>query len=633
MAKFLIEKLTVSGEGNEPSVIEFKEGLNLLVGDSNTGKTLVIECINYLLGFKEEKRKPPFRLNKDFGFDQFELVVRTANGVIVFKRKRDATKIFIDSTSTDPNFEVGAYSIDHTTAKNINAIWLRLMGIEKPHQILATQNGAKNALTVRAMLHMFLIEQDYSSRPTSVFLKPGNYLSDPPSKAIMLFLMTGQDADKEETQDDKRIRAAKRTAIVEYINDTLSRLYKREKDVLNQQGEGNIDFDEVISAVKNEITAVQVQITDAIAQSRQLMERIYEYNGRLSECETIAERFAILRGQYDSDIERLTLIFEGCSHSNDLPENKTCPFCDGEIEKQDEPLYLEAVRADLSHIRIHLTELEKAERDVESERVGITNGIRQLEAQKETVDALVSDDLTPRLTLLQTRLDDYRRAVELSRELKIIQDDERFFSGEIDRIEQAAKNPNVKYDVVQYFDDEQKIKFNERLKTILEACHYEGFASARLNWKESFDLEIGGKPKSMMAGGGYCGFLNAVVALAFLEYLENYGAYSPGFLIVDSPLSQLSESGLEELSKTKREGFFNYLLSGQNIGINEDSEDSPADESRQSSDPFRKQVIIAEHPDKVPSFVIDHPDANVIVFTKDKTKDSRYGFLDGVYNE
>ncbi len=40
MSKFHIERLIVTGNGKEPSILEFKEGLNIVCGPSDTGKVM-----------------------------------------------------------------------------------------------------------------------------------------------------------------------------------------------------------------------------------------------------------------------------------------------------------------------------------------------------------------------------------------------------------------------------------------------------------------------------------------------------------------------------------------------------------------------------------------------------------------
>ena len=58
MNRFYIKKLMVSGGGHHTSVIDFKPGLNFILGPSNTGKSLVMDCLDYMFGFTPKKNKP-----------------------------------------------------------------------------------------------------------------------------------------------------------------------------------------------------------------------------------------------------------------------------------------------------------------------------------------------------------------------------------------------------------------------------------------------------------------------------------------------------------------------------------------------------------------------------------------------
>lgn len=44
----MIERLRVSGAGKVDGVINFTDGLNIIQGRSNTGKTWILKCIYYL---------------------------------------------------------------------------------------------------------------------------------------------------------------------------------------------------------------------------------------------------------------------------------------------------------------------------------------------------------------------------------------------------------------------------------------------------------------------------------------------------------------------------------------------------------------------------------------------------------
>ena len=221
--------------------------------------------------------------------------------------------------------------------------------------------------------------------------------------------------------------------------------------------------------------------------------------------------------------------------------------------------------------------------------------------------------------MLKEKLRLFRYIIELNKELDVIQQEERGFSSELFEKETEEDPIEAKHDINQFFDHETVQAFQEKLIAILQACHYQGASSARLNM-ETFDLEVGGRSKSISNGGGYCGFLNTVVALAMIEFLEEQGAYSPGLLIVDSPMTQLSESEYKANQDTLISGLLDYLL-----GIYKDETNS----IRTSAE----QIIIIEHKDRMPSLVdtlADAPHVKIIEFTQDK-EHGRYGFLHGVY--
>ena len=58
MQTFMIKKLRVSGAGKIDGVVEFTDGLNFIQGRSNTGKTWILRCINYLFGADKRPYTP-----------------------------------------------------------------------------------------------------------------------------------------------------------------------------------------------------------------------------------------------------------------------------------------------------------------------------------------------------------------------------------------------------------------------------------------------------------------------------------------------------------------------------------------------------------------------------------------------
>lgn len=53
---FWIEKISASGDKKKPSTIYLKEGTNIICGPSNTGKTCIAKCIEYMFGETKKSR-------------------------------------------------------------------------------------------------------------------------------------------------------------------------------------------------------------------------------------------------------------------------------------------------------------------------------------------------------------------------------------------------------------------------------------------------------------------------------------------------------------------------------------------------------------------------------------------------
>ena len=58
MQSFRIKQLLVSGAGKIDGVIEFDDGLNIIQGRSNTGKTWILKCIYYLFSSDKNPFSP-----------------------------------------------------------------------------------------------------------------------------------------------------------------------------------------------------------------------------------------------------------------------------------------------------------------------------------------------------------------------------------------------------------------------------------------------------------------------------------------------------------------------------------------------------------------------------------------------
>lgn len=207
MNRFYIDKLIVSGGGHKTTVIDFKPGLNFILGPSNTGKSLIMDCLDYAFGFTPKKNRPSKIVDNNYGYERIALHLITSNGKVILERKIGDTKIAV--SGTDPTVDHGTYSVGHNAKKNINAVYLHLIGINEVHSVRSAEKGSKTQdLTWRSMLHLFFIRQADVARESSALLAPGS-VGHTASAAVLLYLLTGQDAKDLAADEDPKINEAK----------------------------------------------------------------------------------------------------------------------------------------------------------------------------------------------------------------------------------------------------------------------------------------------------------------------------------------------------------------------------------------------------------------------------------------
>lgn len=609
MNRFYIEKLIVSGGGHRASIIDFGPGLNFILGPSNTGKSLVMDCLDYMFGFSPKKNRPSKIVDNNYGYERISLHLATNKGTVVFERKIGDTKITV--SGTDPTVDYGSYSLGHTAKRNINAVYLHLLGIDEPHSVRSAEKGSKTQdLTWRSMLHLFFVKQGDVARESSALLAPGS-IGHTASAAVLLYLLTGQDANNLAADEDPKISEAKKKALIGYIQEKVEEFTTRREKLEKTLASANItDPRSSIEQARKEIADLQLQLDAATKESQQIMSQIYEWNGKLSESRTVGYNFSVLRQQYQSDIRRIGFIVDGAVSVLPVRKKVKCPICGEETERVQDHAFIDASAAELEKIKKHLSELSDAQRSVEHQQETIIAKIRTLEEKKDAIDILITQQLQPQLSSFEEKLEQQLKLIRLSSELEVVCQSENQYKSDLFSKE-IEETPEIsKHNIFEDYDYDIICGFEEKLKGILSASKIGGATTARLNM-ENFDIEIGGFKKSVSMGGGFCGILNTITTLAMSAYLIDLDRNAPGFYAVDSSLTQLSEAEYKEQSDTIKLNFIEYLIAHAH----------------------ERQVIIVEQTKRMP-FIPDEDEEkgiHVIRFTRDK-KNGRYGFLNEVHN-
>lgn len=310
MFNFYIKELSLSGDTIETSSLEFTSGLNIICGPSNTGKSYIAECLDFMFGCKAKD----FRIGKETGYNSVRMKIVTDNGDIYLERKFDENNIQVDSFN--PNIDSGRYS--RTKSKlYISNLWLKLMGIDNPPEIIKKETFERQALTLRSFLHTFFIEEDNAFQENSIMFQKSNFTSTA-ILSIILFLITGDSFKDANPQEEKKIKEARKNAVIKYINDNLNNLAVRKNELIKTETQSIETIQAKINSTLDEIAEAEGEISIAVTRSKFLSNEIYTLAEQLAECNMLHSRYKALRSQYMADIKRLTFIVEGELHKEEI---------------------------------------------------------------------------------------------------------------------------------------------------------------------------------------------------------------------------------------------------------------------------------------------------------------------------
>ena len=614
MSRFYILQIAVSGDSVKYSTVDFKDGVNLIVGPSNTGKSYIIACIDFMMAAKE----PPFSI-ANTGYSKVSMTMKSDDGY-TFTATRSIEQgesgdkgANIVNVDTDfPDIRSGEYKISD---KSYQDLFLKLMGIKEPVKIISTQAPKTENLSFRTIWHLFFLDEEH------IFYK-GTVLDNPKHSKItasltsLLYLANGDNLERfmpSVSPEELERRATQKVGVINYLNAKIDELTKKKEALEESLGaDTGIDIDHKIEEIVEEIEAIESEILSASEESKKLLEQIYTISAKMQEARYLQDRYKELRSQYMADVKRLQFIVEGRMNGADIKHKVNCPFCGHgmkpeEIDKTD---YVESASAELARIRLQLEDLDITEAETNTEIAALEKQLKVLNVQNNQITSILNYKLKPKAAELKATVAEYKRILQLRQQLQSI----AFMSTELGVDVFAKENEDdetaIAFDAKKQFDKDVWSGISSGFGEMVKACQYPGQPDSYIAINTA-DAVVGGKHKKNQ-GKGYRAFLNTIMLFNLMKYLENDGKYALHLLVLDSPILSLKEKKHEIAEKEKattgmKTALFKHMI--ENCGEN--------------------QIIIAEN--ELPADV-DYSAVNMLIFTQEDNAGERYGFLQSVRN-
>ena len=582
---FKIKRVEVIHNDNEVSSIDFDNGFNVIYGPSNTGKSVILDCVDFVFGSKKE-------LNAHFNAKEVKMRVECDQGYAILSRTLGKKTLVVEETNI-PDLECKEYKKRDDNGVSASDVLLRLLGLNERVQILKNSEWEKENLTFRTLSHTFLVKENDVSNESSI-LKPEQNTADTAFKSAVIYLLSRDNhIDPEGNPIEK---AARKRALEKYLKEQVEKLTAKFNSYEGFKiGEPEL-FEKEIQDLMIQMEEANQRLDDRVEASKKLLQKILSLNDRMAECRNFSEKYDTLLSQYESDLRRMQLIVDGKAHEGEIDAPVRCPFCDGELKKEERETCEEAAENELLKLVPQIRDLKEAKSNIDKQLQDLKDEKEKLLKEKKAVDDEINKELKPLIKELSEKIKKFQTAVVSEAEYNNARDNLNNAIDELKKVEKI-KVEITKFSPREYIDSLLVGSLVEKVKKALTECSYD-FDTLDFVYGD-FDIKVNGIEKKYQ-GEGYKGFFNTIVALAFQQVLIEKAFYKPGILIVDSPILSLREIQNQEIPDHLKKALFSYLK-----------------DSAQSM-----QIIVIEN--DIPQ--IDYRGVNVVEFTKDP-QNGRYGFI------
>jgi hypothetical protein len=536
-----LRHLMFTGPDIKPAGLDFVDGLNIVYGASNTGKSFAAEAVLFAIGAvttldetDEIRAYDAVWLGVTLGDEgEFTLYRPTSGGNL---------KIFpglVWSDATGRGNTLG-YRHNQKRTDTVSHRILEALGLQD-RWIVRDSNGTKESLSIRLLSKYAVVgEQDIMSKSSPVCMSgiPSNRTLE---QNIFKLLLTGKDDSAAVSGPNETARVAAKKGKLEILDELLAQLdpelgdtpmdLKGVRDKLTElEASGQVTFLDLQSA--------QATLDAFLIERRTTVDRVEELSARAGEIDLMLERFVKLQAVYSSDLDRLQSIEEGGSLLAAMT-GRDCPVCGAPHAAQkhfhaaeEVSMAHTAAAAEARKIEREQRELANVMGSLQEEVLGVRTSIVLLSKLIEEFDDHIQS-LRPAEASLRRTYETY--STERAQLLKVIDLHERRDNlarrrAEIDAAPTRRENdaPAVGPDSTVLFE------FGETVKAVLAAWGFPNADKVQFNG-EANDITVAGKKRSAN-GKGVRAVMHAAFKVAVVVHCIEKGLPYPGFLVLDSPL-------------------------------------------------------------------------------------------------
>lgn len=547
MNGFIINKLIYTGSGVQEVTVDFKMGVNAIIGSSDTGKSFIFKCIDFMFA----KEKPP-TIKEAEGYDTLYMVINIGSDTLITLKRTLSirSKLLVYRC---PYEEISGktpeeYSCSVAAKKSMNKFYYSLLGVTEPSYVNESKDKTKQ-FTVRYFIKYFMLNENsiIEDSFSPVLVRRQNHMRVFDKNAFDFLISNYNETEKRTQKQGESVRKIEnQLELIDTMIGEHSDRLKEKESKLDSASTDNVYS--VIESLREEIIIVQSRIKTSTNEKIKLKRNINRNKNRVENLDETQQRFVILNQQYQNEIERYEFIYQGSHLLDQLPKRK-CPVCDNEfsIEEIDSDAMYEAMNVEKGIIKKKQLDLQESINDVVDEIDALTEEVRiELEELK-----VVDNEI---LTLTQNELSDLDQRLAGYIQHEQLVSDVESLKGDIERLKTRRTTLESKTDNKDEIEKTPIVNREDLISNGIELL-CDNIASKLEKWlyhekvsvefDDDFDLAINGKARRTF-GKGYKSLIHTAYYLAMFDVMKTVGIQSFNFMIIDSPLTAYTGSEVRE---------------------------------------------------------------------------------------
>lgn len=553
MNRIILNKLVLSSDNKSPAIVEFKAGFNAITGASDTGKSLIFQCIEYALGGSRTPKSPP----EGRDYTDVYLTLSSAEKVYTIHRSLlggDA-RVFQKSYDEINSLEDGkVISSDAKSKDSLSQLLLSIICLEGK-QLKRNQSGLKAGFTFNVLRKAIAVSEETIIREVSPIFAM-NEQNATVAKSAARLMFQGTDYSNMPVYDEPKVHKAKIEAKISVLEDLIG-----SKEQTNSSGHNDNEsiqdqlakLEQSIENYINILSSKQSELDNLLEKRKEALDDSIAAESKIDHFNEVIGRFALLKKHYQSDLRRLDAVIETGSFLSQM-EVDNCPLCGSLPKYHDKECSINS--EEIERLQQSGSNEKKKILSLQGDLVDTLEGLENdrnefVKKQKEnkelykTISSTISALLEPEILSKKTQI---RKLFEKKKELEVslATHDHLTELQELKAsLEKQSKTPPKDKDDPG-LEASETSKFIEIVKERLLSWGYPDLTS--VGFSEKYQDIILGEKNRFEQGKGYRGITYAAFIISLMDLCIEKEQPHPGFVMLDSPTTayQKADESAEE---------------------------------------------------------------------------------------